>query len=299
MRFLSQTELSPQAWEACRRAAGATLPYGSYAWLRAVANGQFGALVWEEEAGAYRALLPLPQKRKLGFLPYIAMPPFTQRLSLMARPGEDPGRLAAEAAAYLQRRYLRVDLAVDSEIVARTLSDRVEPRRNLVLALNRPLGEIEAGFGKSIRQKIRQASESGLSYELNPGALTAFAFIREQLAPRILGWDKRHDFAWGRLGLVPNAPFQVEGRLAHEGNVLVAAAVFVHTPQRVIYLAGASSEAGLACGAMAGILHQILKEEAGTARLLDFEGGNMSGTGRFFSMFGAEDEPYWSLRLGV
>lgn len=298
MRFLRQNQLSPQPWEACRELAGEALPYGSFAWLRAVANGQFGALVWEDETG-YRAFLPIPEKRKLGLLPYVAMPPFTQRLSLVARPGENPFSLAAEAAAYLRRHYLRVDLTVGQEEVARALAERVEPRRNLLLYLNKPLAGLESRFGKSIRQKIRQSTEAGLTYETNPGALSAFSFIRQQLAPRISGWDKHYDFAWGRLGLVPDAPYRVEGRLASQNQDLVAAAVFIRFRQRIIYLAGASSPAGLACGAMAGILHQVITENAATDSILDFEGGNMGGTSRFFSMFGAEEEAYWSICLGL
>lgn len=298
MRYLTQSKLSPQAWEACRELAGEALPYGSFAWMRAVANGRFGALVWEDENG-YRGLLPLPEKRKLGLLPYVAMPPFTQRLGLVTGPGENPIRLAAEAAAYLRRHYLRVHLALEQEEVARTLSDRVEHRRNLVLGLNRPLTELEAGFGKSIRQKIRQSVEAGLTYEPNPGGLSAFSFIRQQLAPRIPGWDRYYDYAWGRLGLVPDAPYRVEGRLAFQNQDLVAAAVFIRFRQRIIYLAGASSPAGLACGAMAGLLHQVITENAATDLILDFEGGNMGGTSRFFSMFGAQEEAYWSIRLGL
>lgn len=298
MRFLRQHQLSPQAWEACRELAGETLPYGSFAWLRAVANGQFGALVWEDENG-YRAFLPIPEKRKLGLLPYVAMPPFTQRLGLVARSDENPVRLAAEAAGYLRRHYLRVHLAISHEEVARTLADRVESRRNLLFPLNKPLAELESRFGKSIRQKIRQSTEAGLTYETNPGALSAFSFIRQQLAPRIPGWDKHYDFAWGRLGLVPDAPYRVEGRLAYQNQDLIAAAVFIHYGQRIIYLAGASSSAGLACGAMAGLLHKVISENSATDSILDFEGGNMGGTSRFFSMFGAEEEAYWSIRLGL
>jgi len=298
MRFLRQSQLSPQAWEACREQAGEVLPYGSYAWMRAVANGRFGALVWEDEDG-YRALLPLPEKRKLGLLPYVAMPPFTQRLGLVARPGENPITLAAEAAPYLRRHYLRVDMAVGQQEVARALSDRVEPRRNLLLPLGKPLAELESGFGKSIRQKIRQSADTGLVYETHSGGLSAFSFIRQHLAPRIPGWDKHYDFAWGRLGLVPDATYQVEGRLALRNQEVVAAAVFIRYRRRIIYLAGASSPAGLACGAMAGILHQIITENAASDKVLDFEGGNMGGTARFFYMFGAGEEAYWSLRLGI
>ena len=298
--FFSQTDLNPTAWDACVQASETAVPYGTYAWLRAVANGRFSALVWMDDAGRYQAVFPLPEKRKALLVPYLAMPPFTQRLGLFAQPGQDKLRLAAEAARALSRRYLRADLAVGDEAVAYTLSDRVTPFSNLILNLDRPIEELEAALGKSIRQKRKDAQRADLAVKQSLTALSAFSFIRSQLAPRLPDWDKWYDYAWGRLCVVPGAPFTLTGKLVYEADEVVAAAVFVQYGSRTIYLAGASNAAGLAAGAMAHLLWQEIELRAGQAgAVLDFEGGSMGGTRQFFSMFGAEPEIYWGLRMGI
>ena len=299
-RYLSQTEIESQAWDACVFAGDTPVPYGHFAWLRAVANGRFGALVWEEGAGKPSALFPFVERAKFGVIPYSAMPPFTQRLGLFAGPGEDRVQMAAEAAAYLNRRFLRVDIAVEDEAVAKALGGQRTPMRNLVLDLSTPLPQLEAGLGKSIRQKLKQAAAAGLRVEATPTGLSAFRFIRAELAPRLADWTVEYDFAWGRLCVIPHAPFTVVGRMVYKGEEQVAAAVFVEYGNRTIYLAGASNAQGLETGAMAYLLWQEIENRTSPiGGLLDFEGGNMGGTGQFFSMFGAEAETYWRVRLGI
>ncbi len=299
LRYLPQPALDAAAYQACLEAAAPPLPYGHAAWLRAVANGRWGALAWPGEDGGYAAVLPLVVGHKAGLLPYVHLPPFTQRLDLLARPGAPVLNFAAEAGAYLRRHYLRADLAVTDAAVARALGGRVSPRQNLVLDLSQTATALEAGLGKSIRQKLRQAEAAGLHLADAPSALTAFAYIQQWLAPRLPGWTRWYSYAWGRLPVVPGAPFSLRGRLACQGQAVVAAAVFVDYGPRTIYLAGAATEAGLATGATAHLLWQEIKERAGTASTLDFEGGSLGGTRQFFSMFGAMAEDYYAVRLGI
>jgi hypothetical protein len=279
-------------------ASGSVLPYGYSDWLLAVGEEKLKGLVWADKGGC-KAVMPLFAQKKWGIVPYVSMPGLTQRLGLYARDSTEIPTLAEEARILLRRHFLRVDLSIEQRMVAEGLSSKVQNLSNLVLPLNRPLEEIELGFGKSIRQKLKAAEKAGL--DLAPFSPSeAFAFIARHLRSQGKGWGPRQEAA--SEGLVhADSPFiQLTATSAQLEGETLAAAIWVVTQNRIIYLASASTQAGFAHGAMAWLIWQQIKSHSGKPNLiLDFEGGAMGGTGQFFSMFGAQPEPYWQVRLGM
>jgi len=292
--------VNAEAYTACHCAAGSVVPYGSLAWLRAVAPG-LQVLVWPSAEG-YEAVLPLPISKKWGVLPYVAMPPLTQRVGLYTHPQADradKAGMARQAHTFLQKRFVRVHLSLDDYSTASALATMVQAQTNLVVDLSLSAEALEANLGKSIRQKLKIAKTEGLT--LSSAPVTDLAgFISNLLSPRHRAWTPAHSAAAISLSQAGSSSFALHGQWAMHKGTPVAGAIWVVAAHRRIYLAGASTALGLQVGAMAALIWASMEQHAGTpGLLLDFEGGNNAGTGQFFRMFGAQEEPYWSVHLGL
>ncbi len=168
------------------------------------------------------------------------------------------------------------------------------PRPNLILDLKSGYEAIAAQYSKGLKGNLRKGS-SLIVKPTNGGGIT-WRLFKEQVAPRLPGWKEAHNRAWVRLYFQPSPHYSFLhlGAFKDDTGVMPeAAASFVLYKNRMIYLMGASTPEGRDTGAMARLIDQVVRENAGSGRVLDFEGGAMAGTGQFFRSFGAEDEEYF------
>ena len=77
---------------------------------------------------------------------------------------------------------------------------------------------------------------------------------------------------------------------------MIGGAVFLFDYKRIIYLFSAVSSEGKEKNVASLLLNSLIKEFSNTARILDFEGSQISGIATFFKSFGAEKETYFLLR---
>jgi hypothetical protein len=73
-----------------------------------------------------------------------------------------------------------------------------------------------------------------------------------------------------------------------EFNQLAAAILWVTSHQKSVFLFSALSETGKKLNAMPWLIDAFIKQNAGKALTLDFEGSNIEGLARFYSSFGAK-----------
>jgi hypothetical protein len=77
---------------------------------------------------------------------------------------------------------------------------------------------------------------------------------------------------------------------------MVATLFTLETPHRIINLLPTSSERGMATSAMFLIIDFLLRREAMSGKIFDFEGSRIAGVARFYAGFGGENHPYFVIR---
>lgn len=280
-------------YDACVLGSGCPVPYALSDYLFATQIDRWGAWVWADGQGRYTAVMPVARFRKWGLVPYVAMPPFVQRLGVFARrPGMEPsGEEALKAWIWLKSRNAKLDYSFWQQpdgIAAK-------PLNNLILDLKEEYEALSSHYSKGLKDNLRKG-RSLMVKPTNGGGITWRLFV-ENVAPRLTGWKETYNRAWVRLYFQKSAHYRFRhlGAFKEDGDAAMplAAASFVQYKNRIIYLAGASTPEGLATGAMARLIDQVIKENAGSSLTLDFEGGNMAGTGTFFRSFGASNEVYF------
>ncbi|NDC76454.1 MAG: hypothetical protein EBZ67_01000 [Chitinophagia bacterium] len=232
----------------------------------------------------YRAVLPLPRRRKYG-IDYLCPMPFSGSLAVY---GKDP--LPCDTLDVLQQIPARFRLwDINLEVQGRDLPWPSTTRKNHVLPLYRPYAELSAGFRETLRQTLQQERENGFART----GISIDKLLKEALSAGSLAGTSPSDLL--RLKRLYE-DLSVREKAFTLGWVedgrTVAGALFFRSPGRIYYMAAWSGEEGRQCGAAARLLDTVIREYSGMDTVLDFEGSDIPGVAFFFEGFGAKPETY-------
>ena len=171
----------------------------------------------------------------------------------------------------------------------------VEERKNFILNLTPPYGELKTNYSKHARRLIRKAVENKV-------------LVKRELETKVY-IDLKNLVTGNTLS---RASMQTLERLIETGTnngngkiyaaytpeqTLCSAAYFYFDTKRVLYLNAASTDEGKANSSMYAIVDQFISDHAGSGLTLDFEGSSIAGIARFYAGFGAETEYYYCMKL--
>lgn len=288
VRFLPARSIDRSRWDECV-AHHHDLPYGLSWWLDAVTAGRWSGLILDD----YRLVLPLPTGRSVFWLRWVARAPFTQQCGPFGEyhPG-DLQRLLEHLPARIRGLDLPLRHGVPAEEVPPAF--RTAERTNLVLDLSPTPDTIRAGYGKTLRKKLRRYP----NVFLQPSDADAVVRVYRRSSGEKAGLRPHH---FRRMRTLIEAALE-----RHHGNLwqvvdptdgtLLAAGFFPEYKGRIINLFAGSTPEGYAREGMARLLDAIVSRYAGTDTLLDFEGSDLPGVGNFFRAFGPANRPYLRIR---
>jgi hypothetical protein len=282
-RHLRRAEIDAERWDACVSASPHPSIYGTSTFLDTMADDWDGIVLDD-----YRAVLPLPRRRRYG-IHYLYPMPFAGPLAVY---GEAP--LPCDTLEFLQQVPARFRLwDLNLEVVGRELPWPSQVRKNHILPLHPSYPELSAGYRDSLRQSL--AGEDGMGHVL--AGISIDTLLEEALLTGAMAGTKASDRQ--RLKRLYEALRRREKAFTlgwmQEGRP-IAGALFFRSPGRVYYMAAWSGEAGRRCGAAARLLDTVIREYAGLDIVLDFEGSDIPGVAFFFEGFGAEPETYRLVR---
>jgi hypothetical protein len=290
LRFLSRKQIDDTAWDRAITRSGTGLPY-AYSWyLDIMAERRWSALV----QGDYERVFPLPWNRKLLGLPQVYQPAFSQQLGLFGKrvkPDEIPTFLNE-----IPHRFLRTQLmlhAYEAPNLLKQVQGTIRWKMNFVLPLDRPYEEIQLGFSKSLRKRVRKA-EQQLSLQVGGSVEVLVDFYRKELQARV-GLSAKNYQRAARLfqELLPRGLGEIY-QVYDQQEQLVCIGLFIKTERRIINLFGASNQAGRDTYAMHFLLAKVIEKYATQPLLFDFEGSEIPGVAAFFRSFGPLEQPFFA-----
>lgn len=286
-QYLRHSKIDFARWDESLQKTHTPLPYAESYYLHALAPG-WNALVSED----YRWLMPLPCNRNLfGFI-QVYQPFFIQQLGLF---GPEPANanLMRLALQSIPRSFLRVRQCLNAEnVVPQIPGIHRHPKPNYVLPLEFDYTRLSSAYSKSLRKRIRRASEL---HTLDKAPCTAEELIHwyrlHQGAKANLPAKAYHRLLNGMEMAMANHKGFIWGARDHAGTLRVAG-FFLCNEHRIINLFGSSDSEGRELFSMHYLLDQIIQEHAGQQRLLDFEGSSIPGVAAFFESYGSVNQPY-------
>jgi len=295
LRLLCYSEIDLSAWDECVAQAREAVPYAHSWWLHATA-GRWEAVVEVAADGQYRAVWPLPVKRR----PWgreVYQPPFTQQLGLLAIEAEVPVMVLLAMARHYPRFYTQLNTANGLPVPPPGAS--VQPRQTYHLSLAAPAEHIRAGYCADYRRRLR-LNESALQplRALETRNAEPLLTLFQQTQGAAAGLKPRHYTILRRLiaALAQRQLLELHEIRHPQTGALLAGALFVRYRTRLIYLFAAASVEGKKAGAPLVLVDAAIGRHADTSELvLDFEGGMIPSIARFFANFGAGPVPYAAL----
>ena len=239
--------------------------------------------------GNYDYVMPVISSSKFG-IKYAYQPAYVQQLGIF--PPSTP-EITAHFIAFLKGAFPYFNISLNAYNVSVVQHVEVEQRKNFILPLKYGLSEIRQNFTTHAKRYIKKAHRecevsSTVSFEEYIG-------LKAKYSQKSFTSTQLNNLKLIVFKTMQNRRATIYGAYTKQ-NELCAAALFLQEEKRFVYLNSVSSPRGKESRAMYAIIDQFISDHAGMPYLLDFEGSNIEGIGRFFKGFGAETETYQHIR---
>lgn len=283
--LLPSARIDKFKWNACVTHHANGLIYAQTSCLDAMSEHWHG-LVMDD----YAAVMPLPWKRKWG-IRYLYTPPFLQQLGII-------GRYKATCLPGIQQtifqfcRYGDIHLNFANQLAAVEL--KAKRKTNLIISLAPGKEIICEKYKQDTKDTLRKAESPSFQY-LRGNACESIQLYQQQYAQRMPHINS-HDFSnFTKLctRLSENDQCITRNIADTYGNIL-ATAVLLRDTKRFYNLMNTTLPEGRKSRANHFLIDRIIGEWAGSDRLLDMEGSELSGVRQFYLSFGAVEQPYFA-----
>jgi hypothetical protein len=235
----------------------------------------------------FSVLIPIPIKSVLG-IKLIIQPPFCQQLGLFSNTYSDHEELTP-----IIKRNLFATIAW--QLNHQSALEKVpflQQKTNLILPLQNHYEKLKNNFTKNCLRNISKANLGNQTVEAYDSVSQYLEFSKTH-ARYTLSNKKQTILTQIINTALKNGTGHLYRVISNETHETLCAGFFIKAFQRIIFLSGHSSPEGFQKKSMFMLQNYIIQKHAGSSLCVDFEGGKLSGVGRFYRGFGAIEEPYY------
>jgi len=296
LKYLKHSEIDLALWNQCVQASAQQMLYAYTGYLEISAAGNWDAIV-EMQHGKYVSVFPLPVKKLLRE-PFVYQPFHSQQLGLFTTPESQVTSVAtylAQIPTQFRKVYLQLNTDNTFEMGPLPPGFSSVPRVTFHLNLAYDYGVLKENFATNLKRSIKKAKKQNFEITETQNLPDLIKLYRQTRGKELKDVKDRHYILFEKqyAFLQKNALAQLSE--IRKNGELVAGALFLKQPGKLIFLFSATSEAGRQHGAMPFLISRIIKQHAGTPMVLDFEGSSIPNLARFYSSFGAKPVTYLSV----
>lgn len=301
VKYLPRHRINNAAWDTCVTAAPNPVFYGLSWYLDAVTappDWTWGGLVLLNQSGQYRAVMPVPLRRKfvlgvaVGWV--VHQPLFCQFLSVF-------GPADADTAPFFQalsRRFRYGSILHTTHQPPDDLGFATQPQHTHLLDLSLPYPVLLENYSADRRLNLARAHRFGWQVEASTDPEPLIRLFQENHAGQIPGGVG--DWAYTVFRAVVLALQQrgvVALQYARYNGQIEAGVLLGLDRQWVVYLFNAASLTGRRGNARTLLLDGAVRQYAETPGLwFDFESPDKPSVAQFYQSFGAVERPFWVSR---
>lgn len=285
IRHLKREEIDTSRWDKCIDEAENGLIYSYSFYLDAMCD-HWDALIF----GDYEAVMPLPWRKKWG-LKYVYQAAFIQRLGVFGNNLEDVLNAFYKHAT---KKYLLVHYNVSNPSTT-----VVQERRNFFIDLTQSYEQIRSFYSNEAMRNIHKAISRGCVFTTNISSEDVIKLFKQTYGDKN---SSTSEVAYQKLDKLLNQAknynkIELVG-VADENNNIIQSAAILKDNKRLYYVIGAPTKIGREKRATYFLIDHLLKINAGTNRLFDFEGSDLPNVASFYKKFGPQTEYYFEIKVG-
>ncbi len=291
IRYLRHTEINKFKWDQCIEHSVDRRIY-AFSWYLDRVCPDWEALV----DGDYRSVFPLTRNRRFG-INYLFQPFFTQQLGIFSCFPPEEEKMTAFFEA-IPGHFRFAEICMHGGMNFTPAGWKATGRINHELSLNAGAEEIRSRYDQNTRRNVRKVTEKDISPGEPPSPAALVALFRETFGKRE---GKLRDIHYQTAvhlitDLIRREKAHTEGMYDRNGR-LMAGACLAFDRERYYFLFAASAPQARENGAMFLLIDRFIRQHAGQKAILDFEGGNDPGVGRFYKGFGGTEAGYLFLSM--
>ncbi|HOP05047.1 MAG TPA: hypothetical protein PL017_11280 [Tenuifilaceae bacterium] len=286
IRYLKRNEIDTQKWDRCIAHSVNGIVY-AYSWFLDIVATDWDALVGED----YKAVFPLVFGNKYGYN-YLYQPPFAQQLGLFSV-GPLSWNLLKRFLNLAASRYSYLNLNLNTYLKIEANSFKTIPRKTFHLDLIEDYSKISGRFSVVTRNNI--SSSVANSVQVIRG-LSAFQMLELKRNEKNNALKSRHIEMIMQIisTSVSNGTGELYGAYTSR-NELCAAALFLRSNGKLVFLLSANSEEGTTINALHSIFDFVIHHHSEKHLVLDFGDAENEKMATFYKGYGASECAYAQL----
>lgn len=288
IRFIPRAQLDTKKWDSCIDDAGG-FPLYAYHFYLDVMCRQWDALVLND----YEAIMPLTWHKKAGIY-YLYQPFLTLQLGIIGKMVNAEIVHAFLKAIPERFRFWEINLNKDNLFTVPDFT--FNEKKSYLLSLQPSYAAIAMHYRQNVKRNIKKAVAAGCAYkeEVPADEVLRLAYPQLKKYTRLLKNDLSNFHKLYNL-LMQQQKAKTIG--VFHNHKLVAACIFFFYEQRAYYILAANSAEGKKVGASHFLVDRFIQQNAGEQWILDFTGSDIPSIAFFYECFGAQPEPFTSIRL--
>lgn len=267
-----------------------SFPYWRSWYLDVVSPG-WKAIIYDN----YSYVLPLPFRKKAG-IKYVFPPDFTQQIGVFGvdfPPPEIISSMLEKATSSF--RYLEFNLNYKNKIDF--INGTLRKRKNYTLLLNDSFETISKRYHSNTKRNIKKSEKENLSLIVSQSPNELIETFKKHKAKQL---NKKKGIDFKLLeNLVETGIEKGAFEIMHiyESTNYLGGAIFANEGNRKVFLFSALTTDGRKKRAMFYLLDQVIRKNAESNKILDFEGSEDKNLGQFYQRFGAEESVYLHIEI--
>ncbi len=243
----------------------------------------------------YEAVFPLASKSKYN-INYLYQPFFTRYFGVFSKT-EPTNKLSTDFLKAIPEKYKYIEFCLH-ETNEFDLPDYSKTERKYqLLDLNAPYLNLYKGYTENAKRNIKKAikAEFTIKHDVAPEVVVdLFKSTKGQELEVFKANDYKILLDLMRLLVKQNNAQTLA--VYDKDDKLCAAAFFMKSNDRFIFLKSGVTDHGKVNGAMHFLFDTFIEQYAGTKNILDFGGSSVETVARFYKNFGAKDCVYLQLK---
>ncbi|HSH65976.1 MAG TPA: hypothetical protein VLB84_09305 [Bacteroidia bacterium] len=288
IRYVKSSDISKEKWDECIRLSTDPSIF-VYSWYLDSVCVNWGALILND----YDAVFPFAFNKKYG-ISYIYQPFFTRYFGIYSKK-VIPDDLLIQFLNNIPLSFSYINLCLNSSEMFSYKQYFIGQKNYQVLDLKSPYEKLKKEFSDNTRRNIKKAVKANLKIKKDISPNQIVSIFRETKGNELNTFS---DADYNRLNTLMENCLKMglgETIAVYDSDFLCAAAFFMYSDNRFVFLKSGVTEQGKMKGAMHFLIDNFIKEYSNMNKMLDFGGSSVESVARFYKSFGAKDYVYLQL----